>query len=144
MRRHRVRERSPTRPLQVGVRLALYLARKPPPADQAGRQVGKGSVTAALVQVVGVSAVGVQTIGGDEHVGQVEIVEQGAERGDLACLVIDLDLPEYDPSGLVEHWHQMWEVDPAVGGADAVTAQGLAVQGEHAALFTPRCSRRRR
>jgi hypothetical protein len=100
-------------------------------------------VPAAGVQVVRVAAVGVQGIGGDQHVVDVELVEQGGERGDLAALLLDLDLAEDGAGGLVENRHQMRQVDAAVGGTDVGAAQGLAVQGVHAALFATRCLLRR-
>ncbi len=56
----------------------------------------------------------------------------------------DLNLAEHATAGLVEHRHQMREPDPAVGGTDAGAAQGLAVQGQHAALFSPGCALRGR
>src|SRR5215212_5889368 len=46
---------------------------------------GQQVVPAAFVQVVGVMAVGVDGVGGDQDIGQVQPVEQGRERGDLAA-----------------------------------------------------------
>ena len=49
------------------------------------------------MQVVGVVAVGVDGVGGDQDIGQVQLVEQRGERGDLAALGLDLDLAEDAP-----------------------------------------------
>ena len=113
-------------------------------------------VAAALVQVVGVVAVGVDGVGGDQDIGQVQIVEQRGERGDLAALLRDRDLPEDDAAGLVEHRHQMRlpittaaragvgataGVGTGVGvgaGGDVGAAHGLAVQRENLALLAHR------
>jgi hypothetical protein len=56
---------------------------------------------APFAQVAGVSAVGVQRIGGDQHVIEVELVEQGGERGDLAALGVDLVSVLDQASGVV-------------------------------------------
>src|SRR5204862_654975 len=98
-------------------------------------------VAAAFVQVVGVVAVCVRCVGRDQDVGQVHVVEQCGERGDLAALFGDSNLPEDRPAGLVEYRHQMRlpittataTASGAVGvgtGRDVGASHGLAVQGE--------------
>ena len=60
-----------------------------------------------LVQVAGMATLGVQGIGADQDLVQVQLVEQGDERGDLAALRIHLYLPEHRAAVLVDHRHQM-------------------------------------
>nr|WP_235681118.1 hypothetical protein [Tomitella gaofuii] len=62
---------------------------------------------------------------------KVELGEQGSRCGDLVALGVDGDLAEYDPGVVVERGDQVrgTPVRFAVAGA----ADGLAVQGDHAA-----------
>ena len=87
----------------------LFPGQRAQPAQQRGLvQLRREQVVAAaFVQVVGVVAVGVGGVGGDQDIGQVQVVEQRGERGDLAALLLDRDLPEDRTAGLVEHRHQM-------------------------------------
>jgi hypothetical protein len=71
--------------------------------------------------------VGVHRVRGDQDTGQVEIVDQRGEPGDLVGLVGDLALRD-DGAGLAEHGGQQVH-SAAIAGPGA--AQRLAVHGEH-------------
>ena len=75
--------------------------------------------------VAGVFVLGVQGVGGDHRVGEVESGQQGCERGDLVAVGFDLPLSHYG-LGVVAGGGQ--QVHCGVGGAAA--AQGLAVHGQ--------------
>jgi hypothetical protein len=107
------------------------------------------------VVAVDVVAVGVDGVGGDQDIGQVEVVEQCGECGDLAAFLLDRDLPEDRTTGLVEYRHQMRlsvatiitapVLGPVLGPVLIVTvdgqmgaAHGLAVHGQDPALLAGR------
>jgi hypothetical protein len=81
------RDLRPGQPDQPGMQLRLVRLR-----DQ---QV----VPAAVVQVLGVCALGVQRVRGDQHIGQVETVQQRGERGEFVGLALDLGLAQHRPGG---------------------------------------------
>jgi hypothetical protein len=81
------------------------------------------------VQVVGVAALGVQRIRGDQHVGQIQPIEQPWDHRDLAALARDLALGQHRSAGQVEQCHQVGSA--AVGSAGA--ADGLPVHRQHLA-----------
>jgi len=82
----------------------LFPRQRAQPAQQRGLvQLRCQEVVAAtFVQVVGVVAVGVDSVGSDQDISQVEGVEQRGERGDLAAFLLDRDLSEDRAVGLVE------------------------------------------
>jgi hypothetical protein len=67
-------------------------------------------VRAAGMQVGDVLALCVQRVGSEDRAGQVEPgegVEQRSEPVDLAGLAVDSDLPEHNPSALINHREQV-------------------------------------
>jgi hypothetical protein len=74
-------------------------------------------------QPVGVLALGVERVGGDHGVGEVQLVEQRPEPGDLVGRVVDVGLDEDRVGGVV---HRGEQVDRRAGVV-AAAAQGLAV-----------------
>jgi hypothetical protein len=83
------RDLPPGQPDQLGVQLRLVRLR-----DQ-------DVVGAAVVQVVGVPALGMQCVGGEQHVGQVDAVEQRSERGDLVGLPVDSEMKDEGGAAVV-------------------------------------------
>lgn len=79
----------------------------------------------AFVQVGGVVVLGVQGVGGDHGIGQVDAVQERGEGRDLVALAVDLALGE-DLSA-VGHGGDQGGGSPA-GGAGA--AECLAVDGD--------------
>ena len=73
-------------------------------------------VRAAPGQVGGVLTLGVQSIGGDDRIGDVQAVQQGGEHGDLVGLGAHLHLAQHRPMSMV------------VGG-EQVTADLVAMAG---------------
>lgn len=89
-------------------------------------------VRAAGVQVTGMPGLGVQRVGGDNHVVEGadrvgDPVEDRREQGDLVGLGADLDLGEDDPSRGVIAGQQMHPTAVAA----ARPAQRLAIHGHH-------------
>jgi hypothetical protein len=80
-------------------------------------------VRAAAVQPGGVVALGVQSVGGDDRVGQVDSVQKRGEHGDFVRLRCHLDLPEHDTGRMVERGQQVLAWIAAGGRA----AQRLAI-----------------
>lgn len=72
------------------------------------------------------AVLGVQGIGGDDGVGEIDPIQQGRESGDLVAFVIDLHLAQHDTAGVCEGGEQVpcWPV------GDAGAARGLAVHGD--------------
>ena len=64
-------------------------------------------VRAAPGQVGGVGALGVQRVGRDDRIGDVQAVQQGGEQGDLIGLSADLGLAQHYPVGMIEGGEQM-------------------------------------
>ena len=74
-------------------------------------------------QPVGVLTLGVERVGGDDGVGQVQPLQQRPEPGDLVGGVLDVGLGQDRAAGVV-HRRQQVHLRPAVVAA---AAQGLAV-----------------
>jgi hypothetical protein len=73
---------------------------------------GEHEPGSAFVQVSGVGALAVQSVGGDHELGQVhagggEQVEQRGEHRDLVCLGPDLDLSEHQLIAVGRRGHQV-------------------------------------
>jgi hypothetical protein len=116
------RDLRPGQPDQLGMQLRLVRLR-----DQ---QV----VPAAVVQVLGVCALGVQRVRGEQHIGQVETVQQRGERGDFVGLALDLGLAQHCPGCGVERGQQM-HLGVLIG---AGAAGGLPVDRDHPHPTRPR------
>jgi hypothetical protein len=58
-------------------------------------------------QPVGVLALGVERVGGDDGGRQVQALQQRPEPGDLACGVVHLGLCQDHPGGVVHHGEQV-------------------------------------
>jgi hypothetical protein len=82
---------------------------------------------AAAVQVVGVVVLGVQSVGGDDRVGDADPVQQRGERGDLVRLAVDHGLAQHDPAAGVERREQVHRTPIGATG----TAGGLAVHRDN-------------
>jgi hypothetical protein len=98
-----------------------------------GRLVGfhdQQVVPAAVMEVVGVSTLSVQRVRGQQHIRQVDAIQQRSECGDLAvlpALAADLGLPEDHPARVIERGQQM-HLSPVVG---ARAAGGFPVDRNH-------------
>jgi hypothetical protein len=64
-------------------------------------------VRAATVQVLGVGALGVQRVGGDDRIGNVHPVQQRGEHRDLVGLGVHIHLPEHHAMGMVKGGEQV-------------------------------------
>jgi hypothetical protein len=98
-------------------------------AVQQGRLVGLDDqqVVGLLVgdQELGGLRVGLERVGGDHHIGQVEVDQQWLQAGDFAGGAVDPALGQHRAAGVV---HTGQQVDLAAVAAGA--AQGLAVHGQ--------------
>jgi hypothetical protein len=78
-------------------------------------------------QELGGVGVGLECVGGDDHAGKVQPVQQGLKGGDLAGDPVDLALGQHITGGVV---HRGQQVDlPAVWCAG--TAEGTVASGDH-------------
>jgi len=86
-------------------------------------------VSAAVVQIGGVTVLGVQGVRGDHGSGQADAVQERGKGGDLVALAGDLALGE-DGAGVVHRRQQFGRCPvPGAGAAD-----GLAVHGDRPPL----------
>ena len=58
-------------------------------------------------QVLGVAALGMQSIGGDDRPGQVDVVQHGGEHRDLVGLGLDVDLAQDHAMSVIKGGQQM-------------------------------------
>ena len=86
-------------------------------------------------QVLGVGALGVQSVCGDHRPGQVDAVQQGGEHRDLVRFRLHVHLSQDHAVSVIERGQQM----PARTAGHARSAQCLAVHRDH----PPRASSRR-
>ena len=86
-------------------------------------------------QVIGMLALGMQCIGGDDGSGEVQRVQQRREPGDLIGLAVHGGLREDGQGLLVDGGQQVRGL--AAGGGVPGAAQGLAVHGHDAAPAAP-------
>jgi hypothetical protein len=68
-------------------------------------------------QELGGGGVGVQCVGGDHHVGKVQVGQQGLEGGHLATRAVDVALGEDGAGGVVHRGEQVDSAAVAVGAA---------------------------
>jgi hypothetical protein len=68
---------------------------------QRARQLGPQTATVALKATGRPAAFGVQRVGGNDHVGKVEVGQQWPEPGDLLRGTVDLALGEHGARGVV-------------------------------------------
>ena len=69
---------------------------------------GDQVVRAALAgQVLGMGALGVQCVRGDDRSGQVDEVQHGGEHGDLVRLGLDIDLAQDHAVPVIQRGQQM-------------------------------------
>src|SRR5258708_3221925 len=66
-------------------------------------------------QELGVITLGMQRVCGDHAPGQVQVVQQGGELGDLIGLAVHTDLPEAGASLLIDDRQQMQDLPVAAG-----------------------------
>ena len=90
-------------------------------------------------QPLGVLTLGVERIGGDDGVGEVQVVQQRPEPGDLVGGGLDVGLGEDGAAGVV---HRCQQVDLRLA-VMAAAAQGLAVDGDRPMWRAARRSRAR-
>ena len=76
-------------------------------------------------QELGVLALGVQRVGGDDAPGQVQRLEQRREPGDLVGLAVHPDLAEHSTTALIEGGQQVYRL--AVGAGMTGAPHRLAV-----------------
>jgi hypothetical protein len=74
-------------------------------------------VRAATVQVLGVGALGVQRVGGDDRIADADPVQQRAEHRDLVGLGSHIHLPEHHAIGMVKGGEQVAAALFAMAGA---------------------------
>jgi hypothetical protein len=68
---------------------------------------------------LGVLALGVQRVGGDDAPGQVQRLEQRREPGDLVGLAVHPDLAEHNTTALIEGGQQVYRLAVGAGMTDA-------------------------
>jgi hypothetical protein len=93
-------------------------------------------MAASFVQVDGVTILGVEGIGGDHDVGEIEPIQQWRESGDLVAFVIDLHLAHHDPAGVLERREQV----TCRAVRNAGTARGLALDRDCAQRLVCLCA----
>jgi hypothetical protein len=81
-----------------------------------------------LDEVLGVRALGVYGIGGQDRAGDVDAVQKCCEHGDFVGLGFHVDLAQDHPVDVVERGQQM----PSRAAGDTGSAQGLPVDGDPA------------
>ena len=72
---------------------------------------------ASLSQVLRVGMLGVQSVGCDDRIGDLDLVQQRGEQGNFVGLGAYLDLPQHHAMGMVERGEQVPAVVAAVPGA---------------------------
>jgi hypothetical protein len=77
-------------------------------------------------QPVGVLALGVHGVGGEDPAGEVQVLQERLEPGDLVGGVVDVGLSEDRPGGVVHHRQQVHRRGTMVAAA----AEGLTVDGD--------------
>jgi hypothetical protein len=91
---------------------------------------GEDVVRASAVEVGGVLTLGVEGIGGDDHLGEiVDLVEECGEHGYFVGLLADLDLAERHSRVMVQAGHE----HPCAAVADSRASKRLTVDGDRAA-----------
>ena len=71
-------------------------------------------VRSATVQVGGVLPLGVQRIGGDDRIGDLDAVQQGGEQGDLIGLGAHVYLAKHHAMAMIEGSEQVTAAFAAV------------------------------
>ncbi len=71
---------------------------------------------AALVQVFGVGMLGVQGIGGDDGIGDLDAVQQRGEHGDFVGLDVHIGLAQDHAMSMIERREQVPAAPAAVPG----------------------------